>query len=197
MRIGYARVSTADQNTDLQLDALKGDGCEAVYIDKLSGATKERPELAAVLKALRKGDTLVVWKLDRLARNLDDLRAMVKDLEAREIEFRSIRDQIDTSGAAGRLVFNLFASLAEFERDMIRERTMAGLAAARKRGKVGGRPPKVSDKAMRQARAMLADENNTVEDVAKRLHIAPSTLYRHLPPGGRSALTEQQNAAPL
>lgn len=189
MRIGYARVSTADQNTDLQLDALKADGCAQVYVDKLSGATKDRPELAAVLKTLRTGDTLVVWKLDRLARNLDDLRSMVRDLEARGVEFRSIRDNIDTSGAAGRLVFNLFASLAEFERDLIRERTMAGLAAARKRGKVGGRPRKVTDKALSQARAMLADETNTVEEVAERLRIAPSTLYRHLPRGGRSALT--------
>lgn len=188
MRIGYARVSTVDQNTDMQIDALKADGCETIYTDKRSGSSQDRPELIAALKALRHGDTLVVWKLDRLARNLDDLRSIVRDLEARGIEFRSIRDQIDTGGAAGRLIFNLFASLAEFERDMIRERTMAGLAAARARGKKGGRPSKVSTKSLNQARTLLSDEANTVEDVAKRLGIAASTLYRHLPKGGRSAL---------
>jgi DNA invertase Pin-like site-specific DNA recombinase len=187
MLVGYARVSTQDQNPDLQLDALKAAGCERVYVEKASGAQRDRPELKAALDYVRSGDTLVVWKLDRLARSLKQLIETVELLDQRQIGFRILTDSIDTTSAGGKLVFHIFASLAEFERAIIRERTRAGLEAARGRGRTGGRPPALNAKDVAAAKAMLADPNLTVEDVAKRLKVAPSTLYRHLP-GGRSAV---------
>jgi DNA invertase Pin-like site-specific DNA recombinase len=192
MLVGYARVSTQDQNPDLQLDALKAVGCEKVFVEKASGAQRERPELKAALEYVRAGDTLVVWKLDRLARSLKQLIESVELLAGREIGFRSLTEAIDTTTAGGKLVFHIFGSLAEFERSIIRERTRAGLDAARARGRTGGRPPALTDKDISIAKAMLADPGITVEEVAKRLGVAPSTLYRHLP-GGRGALRE--NAA--
>lgn len=187
--VGYARVSTQDQNPDLQLDALKAAGCEKVFVEKASGAQRERPELKAAIEYVRAGDTLVVWKLDRLARSLKQLIETVELLAGREIGFRSLTEAIDTTTAGGKLVFHIFGSLAEFERSIIRERTRAGLDAARARGRTGGRPPSLSDKDISVAKAMLADPAITVEEVAKRLNVAPSTLYRHLP-GGRGALRE-------
>ena len=142
---------------------------------------------------MREGDTLVVWKLDRLARSLKQLIETVEALEARKIGFRSITEAIDTTTSGGRLVFHIFAALAEFERSIIRERTMAGLASARARGRLGGRPPALSAEDIAHARALLSDPDITVEQVAKRLGVVPSTLYRHLP-GGRSAVKEGQSS---
>jgi DNA invertase Pin-like site-specific DNA recombinase len=139
--IGYARVSTIEQTLDLQRDALLAAGAASIYEDKASGKTTDRPELVHCLKALRNGDTLVVWRLDRLGRNLEDLIRIGRELETREVKFKSLKEAIDTSGPAGKLVFHMFGALAEFERELVRERTLAGLAAARARGRVGGRPP--------------------------------------------------------
>ena len=149
-RIGYARVSTDDQQLDLQRDALQQAGCVTLYEDVASGKNTARPDLAACLKALRIGDTLVVWRLDRLGRSLPDLIRIVGDLETKGVAFESLTEKIDTSSATGRLVFHLFGALAEFERSLTRERTQAGLAAARARGRVGGRQPKLSDKQVRE-----------------------------------------------
>ena len=189
MLIGYARVSTQDQNPSLQLDALKQAGCERIYTEKASGAQRDRPELKATLDFIRTGDTLVVWKLDRLARSLRQLIDTVENLNARQIGFRSLTEAIDTTTAGGKLVFHIFGALAEFERSVIRERTNAGLAAARARGKLGGRPAAWNAEDIAVAKALLRDPNVTVEQAAKRLGVAPSTLYRHIP-GGRSAVDE-------
>jgi DNA invertase Pin-like site-specific DNA recombinase len=187
MLVGYARVSTQDQNPALQLDALKAVGCEKVFVEKASGAQRDRPELLAALDYLRAGDSLVVWKLDRLARSLKQLIETVELLESRSIGLRSLTEAIDTMTAGGKLVFHVFGALAEFERSIIRERTKAGLDAARAQGKKGGRPPALVAKDLAAAKAMLSDPEITVEEVAKRLQVAPSTLYRHLP-GGRGAI---------
>jgi DNA invertase Pin-like site-specific DNA recombinase len=187
MLIGYARVSTQDQNPNLQIDALKAAGCEKVYVETASGAQRERPELKAMLDYLRPGDTVVVWKLDRLARSLKPLIETVEQLAARDIGFRSLTESIDTTTAGGKLIFHVFGALAEFERSVIRERARAGLDAAKARGRTGGRPPVLNEKDLNVAKALLADPDITVEDVAKRLKVATSTLYRHLP-GGRGAL---------
>jgi DNA invertase Pin-like site-specific DNA recombinase len=184
MLIGYARVSTEDQNPALQLDALKAAGCERVFVEKASGAQRDRPELAQALDYARAGDTLVVWKLDRLARSMKQLIETVEGMDAKRIGFRSLTEAIDTTTAGGKLVFHVFGALAEFERSIIKERTTAGLKAARDRGRLGGRPPALSAKDIAAARAMLSDPNITVEEVARRLGVAASTLYRHMP-GGR------------
>jgi DNA invertase Pin-like site-specific DNA recombinase len=171
----------------LQLDALHASGCVKVFVEQASGAQRERPQLQAALDYARPGDTLVVWKLDRLARSLTQLIETMEGLAARDIGFRSLTEAIETTTAGGRLVFHIFASLAEFERAIIRERTRAGLDAARARGRTGGRPPALTARELTAAKAMLADPDLTVADVARQLRVAPSTLYRHLP-GGRSAL---------
>jgi len=144
MNIGYARVSTQDQNLDLQNDALKAAGCEIIYTDKMSGTKKNRPGLEEILGFIRKGDTLVVWKLDRLGRSLKHLIQVLNQLDERGVYFKSIQESLDTSTPGGKLIFHVFGALAEFERDIIRERTLAGLAAARARGRKGGRPRKLS-----------------------------------------------------
>lgn len=189
MLVGYARVSTQDQNPDMQTDALKAAGCERIFTEKASGAQHDRPELDAALDYMRAGDSLVVWKLDRLARSLPRLIETVNTLEERKIGFRSLTEAIDTTTAGGMLVFHIFGALAQFERGVIRERTRAGLEAARARGRKGGRPPALSTKDLAMARAMLRDEDITVEEVARKLGVGPATLYRHLP-GGRSAVEE-------
>ena len=181
MLVGYARVSTQEQDLALQLDALQAAGCEKVFEEKASGAQRERPELKAALDFMRAGDTLVVWKLDRLARSLKQLIETVEKFGERGIGLRSLTEAIDTTTAGGKLVFHIFAALAEFERGVIRERTMAGLQAARARGRTGGRPPALKAKDLAAARAMLKDPEITVVQVAKRLGVAASTLYRHLP----------------
>jgi DNA invertase Pin-like site-specific DNA recombinase len=187
MRVGYARVSTQDQTPALQLDALASAGCERVFTERASGAQRERPSLVAALDYMRPGDTLVIWKLDRLARSLKQLIETVEALSARDIGLRSLTEAIDTTTAGGRLIFHVFGALAEFERGVIRERTRAGLEAARARGRVGGRPPALSADDLAVAKALLRDPGITVEQAAKRLGVAPSTLYRHLP-GGRGGL---------
>jgi DNA invertase Pin-like site-specific DNA recombinase len=191
MLVGYARVSTQDQDLSLQLDALHAAGCDKVYTEKASGAQRDRAQLQAALEYMRGKDTLVIWKLDRLARSLKQLIETVEDLGARDIGLRSLTESLDTTTSGGTLVFHLFAALAEFERSMIRERTRAGLQAARRRGRLGGRPPALTSQDLTEAKALLRDPAITVEQVAKRLGVASSTLYRHLP-GGRSAVEDSQ-----
>ena len=181
MRIGYARVSSQDQTPDLQLDALRAAGCKRIFVETASGAQRDRPELGAALDYLRAGDTLVIWKLDRLARSVKQLIETVEGLEARGIGLRSLTETIDTTTAGGELVFHIFGALAEFERAIIGERTRAGLEAAKARGRRGGRPPKLTSQDLAAAKAMLADASFTVADVARRLGVSPATLYRHLP----------------
>ena len=178
MNIGYARVSTDDQTIDLQLDALTAHGCECIYQEHASGKTAARPELENALKALRTGDALVVWRLDRLGRSLADLVRIVSDLEGRGVGLTSLTEQINTGSPSGKLVFHLFASLAEFERNLIRERTMAGIKAARARGKSGGRPAKITGSDLKMAQSLMADRNNNVGDIAKRFGVHRSTLHR-------------------
>lgn len=190
MLVGYARVSTQDQDLALQREALTTAGCERLFTEKASGAQRDRPALQAALQYTRGGDTLVVWKLDRLARSLKQLIETVEELEERKIGLRSLTEAIDTTTSGGRLVFHVFAALAEFERGLIRERTRAGLDAARARGRTGGRPPAMKAADLAAARALLRDPEITVADAAKRLGVAPSTLYRHLP-GGRGALVDR------
>lgn len=176
MRIGYARVSTQDQRPELQLDALAAAGCEQVFQEKMSGKDKDRPELETCLKVARQGDTLVVWRLDRLGRSLKDLVEIVHALQERGIGFQSLTENIDTTNAGGKLVFHVFAALAEFERSLIRERTMAGLAAARARGRKGGRKIKLEKSDVRKAVAMLRDPLMTKTEVAKHFGISRVTL---------------------
>ncbi len=190
MLVGYARVSTQDQNPALQLDALTAAGCEKVFTEKASGAQRDRPELAAALSYMRSGDSLVVWKLDRLARSLPQLIETVATLEDQGIGFCSLTEAIGTTTAGGKLVFHIFGALAEFERSVIRERTRAGLKAARDRGRKGGRPPALSAADLAVAKALLRDSAITVDEVATRLKVSPATLYRHLP-GGRGGIGAQ------
>ena len=178
MLIGYARVSTQDQRPELQLDALKQAGCEKVFQEKASGAKRDRPELKAALEYIRQGDTIVVWKLDRLARSLKQLIETVEDLDGRGIGLKSLTENIDTGTSGGRLIFHIFGALAEFERSIIRERTIAGLVAAKARGRVGGRPKSLTDEDVAAARAMLKEPDLTAKDVAGRLNVSVATLYR-------------------
>jgi len=194
MLVGYARVSTQEQTPRAQLDALKAAGCERIFEEKASGAQRDRPQFKAALDYMRAGDTLVVWKLDRLARSLKQLIETVEDLEAREIGFRSLTESIDTTTSSGRLVFHIFASLAEFERSILRERTTAGLNAARARGRTGGRPRSLDESDLAAARALLADPEIPVAEIARRLKVDQSTLYRYFP-GGRSVLPDKQEPA--
>jgi DNA invertase Pin-like site-specific DNA recombinase len=179
-RIGYARVSTADQDLAPQLDVLRAKGCEPIYSEHASGKHADRPELAQAMKALRAGDTLVVWRLDRLGRSLPDLIATVNELAGRGIAFESVTEAIDTTTASGKLVFNIFASLADFERHLIGERTRAGLAAGRARGRMGGRPPALTSRQLREARLLLTDPEATVTAVAERYGVSRTTLYKGL-----------------
>jgi DNA invertase Pin-like site-specific DNA recombinase len=183
MNIGYARVSTRDQNLTLQLDALHQAGCETIFQEQASGATKTRPELDRLLASLRTGDTVYIYKLDRLGRSLKHLLDMVAELEFRGVGLVSLTDAINTTSAQGRLVFNLFASLAEFERELIRERTHAGLAAARARGRVGGRQRGLSEQAERTAiiaETLYREQQLGVNEIAQRLRISKVTLYKYL-----------------
>mgnify|MGYP003649524539 FL=1 len=176
MFIGYARVSTNDQNPELQVDALKKAGAEQIFQEKFTGTLRERPELSQCLRMLRQGDVLIVWKLDRLARSLKDLVEIVQDLQDRGIGFKSLTESIDTTSSGGRLVFHIFGALAEFERDLIRERTIAGLKAARARGRKGGRKPAMSAADVKKAAAMLLDPNITKVEVAQHFRVSRTTL---------------------
>lgn len=181
MDIGYARVSTGEQTLNLQLDALKTADCGKVYQETASGAKADRPVLDEVLSYLREGDTLVVWRLDRLGRSLDHLIDVVSGLAERGIGFKSLTEQIDTTTPGGKLIFHVFGALAEFERDLIRERTQAGLAAARARGRVGGRPKKLTDaKQLELARTLYQSDQTDVETICRTLGISRATLYRAL-----------------
>jgi DNA invertase Pin-like site-specific DNA recombinase len=191
MLVGYARVSTQEQDLALQLDALRAAGCDKVYEEKASGSQRERPALQAAPNYMRQGDALVVWKLDRLARSIKQLIETVEDLGNRGIGFRSMSEAIDTTTSGGKLVFHLFAALAEFECGVIRERTLAGLQAVRARGRTGGRPPALSVKDVAAAKALLRDPKITVAEVARRLGVVPSTLYRYLPRARTAALEAQ------
>jgi DNA invertase Pin-like site-specific DNA recombinase len=183
MLIGYARVSTVDQNLALQRDALTEAGCTKIFTEQMSGAVTDRRALHDALEFARSGDTLIVWKLDRLARSMKQLIETVETLRLRGIGFRSLTEALDTTTAQGRLVFHMFGALAlaEFERSLIRERTQAGLAAARRAGRTGGRPPKLTDDDIEAAKAMLANPDIGVTQIAHRLGVSPATLYRYIP----------------
>ena len=188
MLIGYARVSTADQQPHLQIDKLRDAGCEKLFEETASGAATNRPALKRAIEVARKGDILVIWKLDRLARSLKQLIETVEDFDRRGIELKSLTESIDTSSPGGKLMFHVFGALAEFERGVIRERTRAGLAAARARGKVGGRPRSINDDDIEAAKTLLKNPNITVAEVADRLGISRATLYRHIPKARGDAL---------
>jgi DNA invertase Pin-like site-specific DNA recombinase len=179
-RIGYARVSTDDQHLELQRDALMLAGCDTIYEEAASGKNATRPELEQCRKALRAGDTLVVWRLDRLGRSLHDLVKIVADLERQGVGFESLTEKIETGSVAGKLVFHVFAALADFERGLIRERTQAGLAGARARGRSGGRRPKLCEQQVHEIKALLRDPNIQVADVARRYGVSRTTLYKHV-----------------
>ena len=184
MFIGYARVSTGEQNLDLQRDALTHAGCEHVYTDEMSGVKAERPGLRQALTYLREGDTLVVWRLDRLGRSLTDLIARMAELRQRNVGFKSLHESIDTTSPAGKLQFHIFSALAEFERDLIRERTMAGLRAARARGRFGGSKPKLTPDKVKMAASLMKDKTNRIKDICQTLGVSRATLYRYVTPTG-------------
>lgn len=184
MFIGYARVSTQDQTLNLQQDALEKIGCEKIFTDVASGSKSDRKGLEEALTYVREGDTLVVWRLDRLGRSLQHLIETITRLDNRQIGFKSITENIDTTTSGGKLVFHIFGALAQFEREIIRERTNAGLQAARARGRFGGRPKSMGNpKKVTMAQALYNDKNNTIEDICKTLQISKATLYRYIKVG--------------
>ena len=201
IRIGYARVSTVGQNLDRQLDALRAAGCRRMFADKKSGKNTDRPELAAALKFLEPGDTLVVPALDRFGRSLADLIAMVGELRRRGVGFTSLHENLDTTTPGGRLVFHVFAALAEFIRELIVSGTHEGLAAARDRGRVGGRPTVATPEIIRAARDLLPNPEHSITSIAKLLGVSPGTLYNHIPdlralrPVRQAALPDATQAA--
>ena len=184
MLVGYARVSTLDQNPSLQIDALREAGCGKIFVEKASGARQNRPQLKAAFEYLRDGDTLVIWKLSRLARSLKQVIQTVQDMQARNLEFRVLTQKIDTSTPEGRLFFHMTAAFDQFQRELIVENTKAGLAAARNGGRKGGRPRAMDDEKVRLAEAMLRDTMNYpfVNDVIKELKIGRTAFYRYFPP---------------
>ncbi len=179
---GYARVSTIDQDLDSQVDELQAVGCEQVFSDIASGVKSIRPGLTSCLENLKKGDTLIVWRLDRLGRSMKHLIDVITDLKTNKIGFKSLQDGvIDTTSASGELIFNIFAALSQFERELIRERTRSGLKAARARGKLGGRKPILSDNPkVRMAKKLHSDKNMAIDDICKNLNISRATLYRYI-----------------
>ena len=180
MLIGYARVSTTDQTLDLQEDALEKAGCERIFTDTASGAKAERAGLDEAISHLREGDTLVVWRLDRLGRSLNHLIETITGLQSRKIGFKSLTESIDTTTSGGKLIFHIFGALAEFERDIIRERTQAGLTAARARGRKGGRPKALTAKTAQQLQTLYNDKTNTIDEICRTLKISRATLYRYI-----------------
>ena len=184
MLIGYARVSTMDQNPQMQIDALEQAGCERIFIEKISGSHKERPQLQAALNYMGEGDTLVVWKLSRLARSIRQIISTTHDLDEGNIKLKVLTQNIDTSTPEGRLFFHMTAAFDEFQRELIVENTRAGLVAAHKRGRRGGRPPSMTEEKIRNAESMIKDTENYpfVSDIIKQLEIGRTTFYRHFPP---------------
>lgn len=187
MLIGYARVSTDDQHLDLQRDALEKVGCEKVYTDQQSGASTERLGLNGILEMARPGDTLVVWRLDRLSRSLKHLIHLVETLDHQGIGLRSLQENIDTTTSGGRLVFHLFGALAEFERNLIRERTQAGLSAARARGRQGGRPKLLDPKKRELVLRLYQERQHSIAEICRIMGISKSTLYNYLAEHGDDA----------
>jgi DNA invertase Pin-like site-specific DNA recombinase len=185
MLIGYARVSTHEQTLNLQQDALTKAECIKIFTDTASGAKTERKGLDEALNYVRKGDTLVVWRLDRLGRSLPHLISTMTDLEKRGIGFKSLTENIDTTTSGGKLIFHIFGALAEFERNLIRERTQAGLLAARARGKKGGRPNALTDRQISIAKSLYADKNTSIPEICRTLKISKATLYRSIKVGKR------------
>ena len=180
MKVGYARVSTNDQHLRMQEDALKSAGCEEIYHDIASGVKTERPGLEDALAYLREGDALVVWKLDRLGRSIQHLIQTVKALSERQIGFKSLQENIDTTTSGGKLIFHIFSALAEFERDLIQERTQAGLKAARARGRMGGRPPLLDEKQVEKMLSRYDEQKLTVEEICKIHSISRPSFYNYL-----------------
>ncbi len=195
MFVGYARVSTTDQNLDLQQDALLVAKCERIFTDTASGAKAQRPGLTQALQCCRSGDTLVVWKLDRLGRSLPHLVETVRDLIAREVGFKSLQENIDTTTSSGKLIFHIFASLAEFERDIIRERTQAGLSSARARGRKGGRPKGVNEKKQKAALALKNDPERSVKEICDILGMSRNTYYKYTRSENKRVEVPQQSEA--
>lgn len=196
MKIGYARISTQDQSVNLQRDALTAAGCEKIFEDVASGAKSERAGLAEAVEFARAGDTLVVWKLDRLGRSLKHLIETVNQLQEKGIGFASLQENIDTTTSGGKLIFHVFGALAEFERELIRERTQAGLKAARARGRKGGRKEKLTPKQIEQAKAMVSDPNISISSICETLKISKPTLYRYVPAPTKKR-REQENSGLL
>lgn len=195
MKIGYVRVSTHDQKIDLQTDALKVAGCEKIFQDVASGAKDERQGLAEAVEFARAGDVLTVWKLDRLGRSLKHLIETVNELHEKGVGFASLQENIDTTTSGGKLIFHVFGALAEFERELIRERTNAGLKAARARGKTGGRPKKLTPEKIEIAQAMMSDPKINIKTICQTLNISPKTLYRYAPsPFKRNEAEEKQTS---
>jgi DNA invertase Pin-like site-specific DNA recombinase len=183
MKIGYARVSTKDQSLNLQKDALEKAGCKKIYSEQVSGAKIEREKLDEMIKQVRKGDIIVVWKLDRLGRSLRDLVNLISKFQEMEVGFKSLQDSIDTTTPTGKLTFHLFAALAEFERDIISERTKAGLKSARARGRLGGRPKGLSKQAQNKSRlaeSLYKEKELSIKEICDYLSISKPTLYRYL-----------------
>ncbi len=184
MLIGYARVSTEDQNLALQRDALTAAGCERIYEDKASAAKAGRPGLKLALEVARAGDTLVVWRLDRLGRSLKDLIALAEALDKQGIGLKSLKEALDTTSSGGRLIFHMFAALAEFERDLIRERTQAGLSAARARGRLGGRPKLLTPEKRRLAVQLYRAKEHSIAEICRLMGVSKPTLYSYLAEAG-------------
>jgi DNA invertase Pin-like site-specific DNA recombinase len=180
MLIGYARVSTQEQTLHLQQDALQKAGCMKIFTDTASGAKAERKGLGQALTYVRKGDTFVVWRLDRLGRSLSHLIATMTDLEERGIGFKSLTENIETTTSGGKLIFHIFGALAEFERNLIKERTQAGLIAARERGRIGGRPKALTPRQRRIAQSLYDDPKNSIQEICRTLKISKVTLYRYI-----------------
>jgi DNA invertase Pin-like site-specific DNA recombinase len=179
MLIGYARVSTNDQNLEMQIDALKKAGCEQIFAEKITGTRADRPEYQKMKEYLRDGhDTVVVYKLDRLGRSLKHLIEEMQEFNLRKIGFKAVQEHIDTTTSGGKLFFHIFAAISEFERDIIRERTLSGLEAARARGRKGGRPSKLSSNQVQMVRHLYADRNNEISDICDMFNISKTTLFR-------------------
>ena len=180
MLIGYARISTLSQNLDLQKDALEKAGCKKIYVEQMSGSSRIRPELEKTLEMLRNGDTLVVWRLDRLGRSLKHLIELISKLEQREIGFKSLMESMDTTTSGGKLIFHIFGALAEFEHNLIKERTSAGLAAARARGRNGGRPLKLDEKKRELAIKLYNERERSIKEICQIMGVSKPTLYSYI-----------------
>ena len=184
MLIGYARVSTQEQNLDLQKDALNKAGCKRMYVEQISGSSSIRPELDKTMEILREGDTLVIWRLDRLGRSLKHLIELVTELDQRKVGVKSLTESMDTTTPGGKLIFHIFGALAEFERNLIRERTNAGLAAARARGRKGGRPPALDERKREVAIKLYNEKEHPIKEICRIMGISKPTLYSYLRKAG-------------